>query len=112
MDYRTLLKNLNTGIATFKGDKLILFFSKELNNLEKELFINNFTKAANKTTPLWVYYLIGGKFQLINDNMPTYISKLQASKYLKISAKTISKYLDSGEGYKGLYFFSIKKDSK
>ena len=44
--------------------------------------------------------------------MPTYNSKLQACKSLKISAKTITKYLDSGKCYKGLYFYSTNTDSK
>ena len=33
------------------------------------------------------------KFILLNNNKPTYSSKLEASKELKMSAKTISKYL-------------------
>lgn len=35
-------------------------------------------------------------------------SKLEACKELKMSTKTISKYLDSDKEYKGLYFYSVE----
>lgn len=34
-------------------------------------------------------------------------SKLEATKELKMSAKTISRYLDTDKEYKGLYFYSV-----
>lgn len=43
VDYRSLLKHLDTKLATLKGDKLVLLFSNELTELfpfglEKESF--------------------------------------------------------------------------
>ena len=63
-----------------------------------------------------------GKLVLINSNTPSgadplaswrqpeasFSSKHLAAKELKISTKTISKYLDINRDYKGLYFYSIK----
>lgn len=45
---------------------------------------------------------------MINSDLPSYKSKLMASNNLKMSVKTIDKYLDSGNPYKGLYFYSIQ----
>lgn len=55
---------------------------------------------------VWVYKKVNDKLILLNDNKPTYSSRLQASKELKISTKTIRKYLDTHKEYKGLYFYS------
>lgn len=44
---------------------------------------------------------------MLNDNKPTFSSKLEATKELKMSAKTISRYLDTHKEYKGLYFYSV-----
>ena len=57
-----------------------------------------------------MYKLVEDKLELINSDLSSYKSKLLASKSLKISVKTIDKYLDSDEGYKGLYFYSIRKE--
>ena len=45
---------------------------------------------------------------LRNSNEPSFSSKHLAAKELKISTKTISKYLDINRDYKGLYFYRIK----
>lgn len=37
VDYRSLLKHPDTKVATLKGGKLVLLFSNELTELEKEL---------------------------------------------------------------------------
>lgn len=47
VDYRSLLKHLDTKIATMKGGKLILLFSNELTELEKESLLNK-VKKNNK----------------------------------------------------------------
>jgi hypothetical protein len=45
---------------------------------------------------------------LINKNEPTFTTKELASKELKCSPKTITKYLDSNNSYKDLFFYSQK----
>ena len=110
VDYRSLLNHLDTKLATVKGGKLVLLFSNELTELEKESLLNKVKKATNETTPVWVYKNVKGVLILINSNKPTYNSKLLASKNLNISTKTISKYLDSDKSYKGLYFYSTFKE--
>lgn len=47
VDYRSLLKHLDTEIATMKGGKLILLFSNELTELEKESLLNKVKKTTN-----------------------------------------------------------------
>jgi hypothetical protein len=51
-----------------------------------------------------VYKKVNDELILLNKNKPSYSSKLEASKELQISNKTISKYLDTNQEYKGLYF--------
>lgn len=109
VNYRSLLKHLDTKIATMKGGKLVLLFSNELTELEKESLLNKVKKATNETTPLWVYKNVEGTLILIDNNKPSYSSKFLASKSLNISTKTISKYLDSDKSYKGLYFYTTFK---
>jgi hypothetical protein len=84
-------------------------FGKELTLLEKES-LKSVNKATNETTPVWVYKNVNGELILINSNKPTYNSKYSASKDLNISSKTISKYLDSDNNYKGYYFYSALKE--
>jgi hypothetical protein len=128
VDYRSILNHLDTELATIKGGKLVLLFSHELTKrfaAEKESLLNNVQKAVNVTVSVWVYKKVNDKLILLNDNKPTYNSRLEASKELKISTKTIRKYLDTrsracagpplattggGQGhkeYKGLYFYSV-----
>lgn len=107
VDYRSILNHLDTKLATIKGGKFVLLFSHELTKVEKESLLNNIAKAVNETVSVWVYKKDNDKFILLNNNKPTYSSKLEASKELKMSAKTISKYLDTHKEYKGLYFYSV-----
>ena len=50
------------------------------------------------------------KFVLINYNEPSFSSKHLAAKELKISTKTISKFLNIHKDYRGLYFYSKVKE--
>lgn len=109
VDYRSLIKHLDTKIATMKGGKLVLLFSNELTELEKESLLNKVKKTTNETTPVWVYKNVDGVLILIDNNKPTYSSKFLAHKSLNISTKTISKYLDSDKSYNGLYFYTTFK---
>lgn len=107
VDYRSILNHLDTNLATLKGGKSVLFFSNQLSKPEKDLLLNNINKAVNETVSVWVYKSVNNKFILLNDNKPTFSSKLEATKELKMSAKTISRYLDTHKEYKGLYFYSV-----
>ena len=106
VDYRSILIHLDTKIATRKGGNLVLLFSNQLTVQEKES-LNNIKKAINETTAVWVYKSVNDKLILLDENKPNYSSKLKASKQLKISSKTINKYLDSHKKYNGLYFYSV-----
>jgi NUMOD1 domain len=85
----------------------VLLFSHELSQLEKESLLNNVKKSTNETVSVWIYKNVNDKLILLNNNKPTYNSKLEASKELKMSTKTISNYLDTHKEYKGLYFYSV-----
>ncbi|PQE31508.1 LAGLIDADG endonuclease (mitochondrion) protein [Rutstroemia sp. NJR-2017a WRK4] len=89
VDYRSILNHLDTKLATIKGGKLVLLFSHELTKAEKESLLNNVQNAVNETVSVWVYKKVNNKFILLNNNKPTYISKLEASKQLNMSTKTI-----------------------
>ena len=78
-----------------------------MTKLQKELLSNNIKKKVNVTVSIWVYKKVNDNFILINNNKPSYVSKLEASKDLKISPKTLSSYLDSNKEYKGFYFYSV-----
>lgn len=54
---------------------------------------------------MWVYRKFNDQYTLFDKNQP-FKSKLQPSKNLNISHKTIDKYIDSNQCYNGLYFFS------
>lgn len=95
VDYRSILNHLDTELATIKNGKLVLLFSHELTKSEKESLLKNVQKAVNVTVSVRVYKKVNDKLILLNNNKPTYSSKLEASKELKMSAKTISKYLDT-----------------
>jgi hypothetical protein len=79
-----------------------------LTDLKKKELINKLEIAKNETTSIWVYKKMDDKFILINSNEPSFSSKHLAAKELKISTKTISKFLNIHKDYKGLYFYSIK----
>lgn len=106
VDYRTILRHLDTNKATIKNNKIVLLFSKKLTLEEiKNIKVKS---IENETIKLWVYKEINSKFILINNNQPTFNSKYIASKELKIDNKTISKYLDTNKSYKDLFFYSQK----
>jgi hypothetical protein len=89
VDYRSILNHLDTELATIKGGKLVLLFSHELTKrfaTEKEsLPLRGIQKAVNVTVSVWVYKKVNDKLILLNDNKPTYSSRLEASKELKMS---------------------------
>ena len=107
VDYRSILNNLDTELAIIRNGKLVLLFSYELTKPQKESLLNNLKKKVNVTVSVWVYKKVKDNFVLINNNKPSYVSKLEASKDLKISPKTLSRYLDSNKEYKGFYFYSV-----
>ena len=104
VDYRSILRHLDTNKATIRNDKLVLFFSKKL-DLEyiKGIKVEN---IKNETIKLWVYKKINNELVLINNNKPTFNSKNIAAKELNISSKTIAKYLDTNKSYNDLLFYS------
>jgi hypothetical protein len=113
-DYRTNLRHLDTNKSTIKNNKLILLFSKKLTSEDiKGIKVEN---VKNETLKIWVYTKVKDKFVLINKsqdimcsgNQPTFKSKHIAAKELKISHKTIVKYLDTNNSYKDLFFLQQK----
>lgn len=104
VDYRSVVRHLDTELATKKGNYLVLFFNDKLTDL-KEL-LNNLKLAKNETTEIWVYKKLDDKFILMNSNETGFSSKHLAAK--ELSHKTISKFLNTHKDYKGLYFYSIK----
>ena len=106
VDYRSILRLLDTNKASIKNDRLVLFFSKKLTSEDvKGIKVKN---IKNETIKLWVYKKINNELVLINNNQPTFNSKLIATKELNISNKTITKYLDTNKSYKELFFYSKK----
>jgi len=54
LDYRTILKHLDTNKATIKKDKLVLFFSKKLTLEEiKKLKLNSIRPKKGESLKLW-----------------------------------------------------------
>ena len=107
-DYRTILNNLDTRIATKRNEQLVLFFSNKLSEEVKVELSGNIEKQKLEKIELWIYKNLDGKLTLINNNQPTFISKNQASKELGITNKTISRYLDTHKHYNNLLFYSKK----
>lgn len=108
IDYRTVSNNLDTKLAVLKNNLLVYFFSKELDKITLQEISLNPQKAKHNLSEVWVYNKSYNQYTLFNENQP-FVSKLQASKELGISAKTITKYMDSNSDYKGFYFFSVKQ---
>ena len=108
VDYRTILSNLDTKVATKRKGELVIFFSNKLNEDIKKHLLENIKIRPLRIFELWVYKNLDGKLILINNNQPTFGSKNQASKELGISNKTISKYLDTHKYYNNLLFYSKK----
>ena len=107
--YRSILRHLDTNKVTIKKGKSVLFFSKKLSLEEiKKIKVK---KIKNENVKLWVYSSKlenNSNLVLINNNQPTFNSKYLAAKELKITHRTVSKYLDTGKSYKGLFFYSQK----
>ena len=108
VDYKSIVRHLDTELATKKGNYLVLLFNDELTDLKRKELLNNLKLAKNETTEVWVYQKLEDKFVLINPNGTSFSSKHLAAKELKLSHKTISKFLNTHKDYKGLYFYSIK----
>jgi hypothetical protein len=88
---------------------LLYFFTSELSVEVLNELKNNLTKAKNATTEVWVYKKSseGDKLVLINDNQPSFTSKIKASMELGISNKKLTKILDTLEWYKDLIFYPL-----
>ena len=108
VDYRSVVRHLDTELATKKGNYLVLFFNDKLTDLKRKELLNNLKLAKNETTEIWVYKKLDDKFIRMNSNETGFSSKHLAAKELKLSHKTISKFLNTHKDYKGLYFYSIK----
>lgn len=82
VDYRSIVKHLDTDLATKKGNYLVLLFKEELTLKRKELF-NNLKLAKNKHTEVLVYKKLEDKFVLMNANRTSFSLKHLAAKELK-----------------------------
>jgi len=105
--YTTVARHLDKKLATKQGGRLVYLFSKEISEDMRDNLLKETKKATNATTEVWVYIKLNGQFTLLDNNQP-FKSKLQASKTLNMSHKTISKFLDTYACYKEFYFFSEK----
>lgn len=101
VDYRAILSNLDTRSAVNKNGTLVYFFTSELSTVESEELINKLTLTKNVTTAVWVYKKLDGNLVLINENSPTYVSKLKASTALGIGTKKISKIINTPPCWQG-----------
>lgn len=110
VDYRAILSYLDTKLAVNKRGILVYLFTSELSATVRDELLNNLTLAKNVTTAVWVHRKQGENLVLINENLPTYVSKLKASTDLGISTKKISKILNTGELYKDFLFYSEKQN--
>lgn len=78
VDYRSILRHLDTNKVTLKYKKSVLFYSKELTiNEILNLKIEN---QKNETIEVWVYKEINGTLLPINNNKPTFNSRSEAVK--------------------------------
>ena len=93
---------INKYLDSFSEFKGLYFFSEAKS---KESVITNIMKTKEG---IWVYNKLNDNFVLCMVENQPFKSKWTASKLLKISAKIIDKYLDTGESYKDYYFFSKK----
>lgn len=105
VNYRTIANNLDTKLATLKNEMLVYFFSSGMSFELKNELMGTMNKVSNVTTKVWVYKKVDGKYILMDDNQP-FSSKLQASKTLNMSHRTIAKFIDSHNSYKEFFFFS------
>jgi hypothetical protein len=52
VDYRSVVRHLDTELATKKGNYLVLFFNDKLTYLKRKELLNNFKLAKNETTEI------------------------------------------------------------
>lgn len=108
VDYRSISNNLDTKLTINKGGQFIYLFSNELDKTTLQELSLNPQIAKNAVYPIWVYTKLNDKYVLLSNNQP-FKSKLQASKELGITPKTITRYVNTNNNYKGLYFFNTKQ---
>ena len=108
VDYRSISNNLDTKLAIDKNGHFIYLFSKELDKTTLQELSLNPQIAKNMVSSVWVYTKSNNNYILLDNRQP-FKSKLQASKELGISTKTITKYENTNSSYKDLYFFNTKQ---
>lgn len=110
IDYKAVLKNLDTKLFTRQNDQLVYFFSYELDDEMKIQLKSNNKPSRSESIYIYVYIkdIEDNSLKLINNNEPTFLSQKKASEELKICHKTIAKYIDKNVSYKGYYFYSKK----
>jgi len=112
MKYTTIAKHLDTELPTKQGGRLIYLFSHEIDNeMRDQLKNKDITVISNTTTEIWVYKKSNGEFTLLDNNQP-FKSRLEATKALKISHKTLTKKLNTYIPYNELYFFTFPNPSE
>ena len=52
VDYRSVVRHLDTELATKKGNYLVLFFNDKLTDLKRKELLNKFKLAKNETTEI------------------------------------------------------------
>ena len=50
VDYKSIVRHLDTELATKKGNYLVLLFNDELTDLKRKELLNNLKLAKNETT--------------------------------------------------------------
>lgn len=99
VDYRSILRHLDTKLATRKDGQLVLPPHRQrscLGKVKRDIF-NNLKRQRMKRLKYEFIKNIDNELVLINSNEPTYNSIYTAAKELKMSHKTINKYLDTNK---------------
>lgn len=105
---KSLLQKGLVSLETRK--KMSLSKTGELNYWHSKILHKKTLDAAAELKGTKIYVYSQDKFKLIN-NKP-FRSIREAVKQLPISANTLSKYLDSGNSFKGFYYLSSAQLSK
>jgi len=105
---KSLLQKGPVSLETRK--KMSLSKTGELNYWHSKILHKKTLDAAAELKGTKIYVYSQDKFKLIN-NKP-FRSIREAVKQLPISANTLSKYLDSGNSFKGFYYLSSAQLSK
>lgn len=117
IDYRTILKHLDTNKVILKDNKLVLLYSCAPSGRTKKLTLDNIKNLVaarkeknikNEIIKIWVYKEVNNELLLLNNNESTFNTINKVSKELKICTKTIAKYIDTKKLYKNFYFYSKK----